>query len=86
MSEPREELLQELLRRLHRRDDKADVAINDLRTECTSLRRLVAAQQDDIANLYQLLHRAEERLDRIEKRLDLREFSETAQAVFDRNT
>jgi chromosome segregation ATPase len=86
MSEPREELLQELLRRLHGRDDKAEAAISDLRTECISLRRLVAARQDDMANLYQLLHRAETRLDRIEKRLDLREFSEAAQSVFEPDT
>ncbi|MCD2171675.1 hypothetical protein [Rhizobium sp. C4] len=79
MSEVRQELLQELLRRLHARSDETDRSIRDLRTDNIALRRLVAAQQVDISNLHELIHNLEERLLRTERRLDLREFSEAAQ-------
>ncbi|MCD2177824.1 hypothetical protein [Rhizobium sp. C1] len=79
MSEVRQELLQELLRRLHARSDETDRSIRDLRTDNIALRRLVAAQQVDISNLHELVHNLEERLARTERRLDLREFSEAAQ-------
>ncbi|MET3612917.1 SMC interacting uncharacterized protein involved in chromosome segregation [Rhizobium aquaticum] len=82
MSEIRQELLQELLRRLHARNDEADRSIRDLRTDNIALRRLVAAQQVDISNLHELIHNLEERLSRTERRLDLREFSEAAQADY----
>jgi hypothetical protein len=79
MSEVRQELLHELLRRLHARHDDAERTIRDLRTDNIALRRLVAAQQVDISNLHELIHNLEERLLRTERRLDLREFSEAAQ-------
>ncbi|HZG29512.1 MAG TPA: hypothetical protein VE079_13745 [Ensifer sp.] len=79
MSEVRQELLQELLRRLHARSDETDRSIRDLRTDNIALRRLVAAQQVDISSLHELIHNLEERLLRTERRLDLREFSEAAQ-------
>lgn len=79
MSEVRQELLQELLRRLHARSDETDRSIRDLRTDNIALRRFVAAQQVDMSNLHELVHNLEERLARAERRLDLREFSEAAQ-------
>lgn len=79
MSEVRQELLQELLRRLHARSDETDRSIRDLRTDNIALRRLVAAQQVDISSLHELIHNLEERLLRTERRLDLREFSEAVQ-------
>jgi chromosome segregation ATPase len=77
-----QELLHELLQRFHQRIDGTEVSIRDLKSENNSIRRNLASQQGDIANFYELLHRIDERLDRIERRLDLRGFSEAAQAVF----
>lgn len=82
MAEIAQELLHELLRRFHQRTDKADTAIHDLRNETNSIRMLLLAHQGDISNLYTLLHRIDERLERIEKRLELRELEE-AQARFE---
>jgi chromosome segregation ATPase len=82
MSNVSHELLQELLRQLHQRIDKLDAANRDLRAENTSLRRLAAAQQNDIADLYEVAHRIEDRLDLIEKRLELRDFQEMAQSPY----
>ena len=83
MTDISQELLHELLRRLHQRADKAETANRDLRAEISSLRRAVAAHQSDIDRFYELFHRIEDRLDRFETRLDLREFSEVAQTPFD---
>lgn len=82
MAEIRQELLQELLRRLHQRVDKTDAATLNLRNQVNSLRLELHANQGDINNLYSLINQIDERLERIEKRLDLREFEE-AQARFE---
>jgi hypothetical protein len=79
-------LLHELLRRLHIRADKTDTGSRDLRSEISSLRRTSAAHQSDIDRFYELFHRIEDRLDRIEARLDLRDFNEAAQTVYDPNS
>lgn len=83
MTDVSQELLHEVLRRLHQRNDKSDLAIRDLRSECQSLRRMVTTHQSDLNNLYELVHRIEDRLDQIEKRLELRDFQEMAQSPFD---
>jgi hypothetical protein len=83
MSNISQDLLQELLRQLRQRIDKSDMASRDVRTENTSLRRVVTAHQHDIGDLYEVFHRIEERLERIEARLELRDFQEMAQTPFD---
>jgi hypothetical protein len=83
MSEISQELLHELLRRPHQRADKADATTRDLRAENISLRRAVTGHQRDIDHFFEVIHRIEDRLDRIEARLDLREFNEIAQKPYD---
>ncbi|WP_245582504.1 hypothetical protein [Neorhizobium lilium] len=77
-----QDLLHELLRRLHNRADKSDAAIRDLRNEMNSMRLVIHAHQSDVNNLYTMLHQLDARLERIENRLELRELSE-AQARFE---
>jgi flagellar biosynthesis chaperone FliJ len=80
--EASQELLQELLRRLHQRIDKSDQKARDLRNELNAMRLTLQAHHSDLNNLYTLHHQHDERLDRIENRLELREFQE-AQARFE---
>ncbi|CAN7389032.1 hypothetical protein [Rhizobium sp. LjRoot254] len=44
---------------------------------------MVTTHQSDLNNLYELVHRIEDRLDQIEKRLELRDFQEMPQSPFD---
>ena len=83
MSDVSHEFLHELLRRLHQRIDKAETANRELRSENTSLRRTTTVHQNDIANIYEVLHRIDDRLDQIERRLELRDFQERAQSPYD---
>ncbi|CAN7510204.1 hypothetical protein LJR231_003640 [Phyllobacterium sp. LjRoot231] len=82
MSEAAQDFIHELLRRFHQRVDKADTGIRDLRNETSSLRLLIQAGQSDITNIYTMMHQLDERLERIENRLELRELAE-AQARFE---
>ncbi|WJH40112.1 DUF1664 domain-containing protein [Aliirhizobium terrae] len=81
MTDISHEFLTELLRRLHQRADKSDVAIRNLRDEINAMRLNMQAQQSDISNLYNVVHQLDARMERIENRLELREFQE-AQARF----
>jgi len=83
MSNVSQEFLHELLRQLHQRIDKSGTANRELRAENTSLRRIATVQQHDIGDLYEAVHRVEDRLDQIEERLELRDFQEMAQSPFD---
>jgi len=76
------EFLIELLRRPHQSADKSDVAIRNLRDEINAMRLNIQAQQSDISNLYNVVHQMDARMERIENRLELREFQE-AQARFE---
>ncbi|NKN36526.1 hypothetical protein HFC70_09170 [Agrobacterium sp. a22-2] len=82
MAEVTQELVQELLRRLHQRADKSDNTAHDLRNELNSMRLVIHAHQNDINNLYTMLHQLDARLERIENRLELRELQE-AQSRFE---
>ncbi|MRG57165.1 hypothetical protein GF108_16425 [Phyllobacterium sp. SYP-B3895] len=82
MADATQDFVHELLRRFHQRVDKADASIRDLRHETSAIRLLIQACQSDINNVYTMLHQHEDRLDRIENRLELRELAE-AQARFE---
>lgn len=81
MTDPTQELIHEMLRRIHARFDKVDTSIAELKGEMIGFRGSLLAVQSDIHNIYGTLYRQDDRLDRIEKRLDLRELAE-AQAKF----
>jgi archaellum component FlaC len=77
-----QDLINELLRRLHHRADKSDVTARELRNELNSMRLVLHAHQNDINNLYGALHQLDARMERIENRLERRELAE-AQARFE---
>ncbi len=82
MSDVTQELMHELLRRIHARFDKLDQAHGELRDDNLVIRGQLHNVQGDLNNLRGSLARIEQRLDRIENRLELRELAE-AQARFE---
>lgn len=82
MSEVSQDLLNELLRRMHQRFDKIDHAISELRNDNVAIRNQLHTVQGDVNSVRASMAHIETRLDRIETRLDLRELSE-AQARFE---
>ncbi|AYD01248.1 hypothetical protein [Neorhizobium sp. NCHU2750] len=82
MTEINGELMYELLKKLHQRFDKVDIAISELRADHMTLRGQLHVLQGDVNNVRVSIGHIESRLDRIENRLELREFQE-AQARFE---
>lgn len=82
MTDVTNELMYELLKKMHSRFDKIDLALSEMRSEMQSMRGTMVSMQQDIHNIYGVLGRHEHRLDRIENRLELRELAE-AQARFE---
>jgi Skp family chaperone for outer membrane proteins len=82
MAEITNELIYELMKRMHA--DIADVKLGqrELKAEMNAMRGTMISMQQDIHNIYTTLSRHETRLDRIENRLELRELAE-AQARFE---
>ena len=75
MADASQEFLYESMKRLHERFGKLEPKVSDLHTEFVGLRGVVASQQSDRHAIYGILHRQDDRIDRIENRLDLREFN-----------
>jgi tetrahydromethanopterin S-methyltransferase subunit G len=67
---------------MHQRFDKIDFALGEIRNEMQSLRGTMISMQQDVHNIYGVLTRHHQRLDRIENRIELRELAE-AQARFE---
>jgi chromosome segregation ATPase len=82
MAEVTNELLYELMKQFHQRFDKLDFKISEVKSELQSMRGTLVSVQQDIHNVYMVLGRHEDRLDRIERRLELRELAE-APASYD---
>ena len=82
MADVTNKLMYETLKRMHARFDKVDTALQEVKVELNSLRGTIVSIQSDIHNIYGILGRHDDRLDRIEKRLELRELAE-AQARYD---
>ncbi|MBB5277074.1 hypothetical protein HNR26_003152 [Rhizobium rosettiformans] len=76
MAEVTSELMFELLKRVHA--DIADIKLGqrELRSEMNAIRGTLVFVHQDIHNIHTTLARHEARLDRIENRLELREFQE----------
>jgi hypothetical protein len=85
MAEATSEFLYELLKKMQERFDKVDFALAELKSEVNNMRGTMVAMQGDLHNIYGILGRHDERLDRIERRLELRELAEP-QRPFDRTT
>jgi len=82
MAEVTNELMYELLKRMHQRIDRVDTSLSEIKSEIQSMRGTMISMQQDVHNIYGVLARHENRLDRIENRLELRELAE-AQAGFE---
>lgn len=70
------ELLIELMKRMHERFDKVDGALSEMRSEMNAMRGHMVAFQSDIHNIYGAIGRLDHHLERIERRLELRELAE----------
>jgi archaellum component FlaC len=84
MTEVTNELMFELLKQIQARLDAIEHGIREVKQELNSVRVHILGMQNDIHNIYGILGRHDERLDRIERRLELRELAE-AQTPFDPN-
>jgi chromosome segregation ATPase len=82
MADISNELIYEVLKNIQFRLDKIEAGIDELRQGHNAMRGHIISIQTDISNIYAVLARHEERLDRIERRLELRELAE-AQKAFD---
>lgn len=79
------ELIYEILKSL-----QSDIRLlkdgqSEIKQELISIRGTMVSMQQDINNIYGILARHDGRLDRIERRLELRELAE-AQKPFDHNS
>ncbi|MGB3831907.1 MAG: hypothetical protein WA975_08595 [Mesorhizobium sp.] len=76
MAEVSNELIYEILKAM-----QADIRLlkdgqGEIKQELIAVRGTMVSMQQDINNIYGILARHDERLDRIERRLDLRELAE----------
>ena len=83
MAEVDGDLIYEILKSIQGRLDKIDAGIGEIRHEIVSLPLNQMGMQNDIHNIYGVLARHDERLERIEHRLDLRELAEKSQTLYE---
>ena len=76
MPEVTNELMFELLKRVHHEIGELRQDVSEVKRELNVLRGHMVAMQSDIHNIYGILARHDDRLERIERRLDLRELAE----------
>jgi hypothetical protein len=84
MAEVTNELMYETLKNLQTRVGNMESVTMELAHGQNALRGYQASIQTDTNNIYSILTRVDQRLDRIERRLELRELAE-AQRGFDPN-
>ena len=76
MADVTNELIYEILKSIQFRLDKIEAGIDELRQGHNAMRGHMISIQTDISNIYGILARHDQRLDRIEKRLELHELAE----------
>ena len=76
MAEVTTDLMYELMKRMHHEMSEMRQDIGEVKTELNVIRGHLIAVQGDIHNIYGILGRHDERSDRIERRLELRELAE----------
>lgn len=79
MAEVSNDLLYEVLKNIQTRLDKVETGLGEVKSELISIRGHTIAVQPDMHNIYGILSRQDDRLERIERRLELREFAESQQ-------
>jgi uncharacterized protein Yka (UPF0111/DUF47 family) len=70
------DLTYELLKKIHQRMDRLENTLGEVKHEIVSMRLQGMATQTDLNNIYGVTARMDQRLDRIENRLELRELAE----------
>lgn len=83
MGDVTNELLYEVLKSMPGRLDKLEAGQSEIRQELVSIRGHMIAIQQDTHNIYGMLGRHDDRLERIERRLELRELAEGSQKPYD---
>ena len=78
MADVTNQLIYEVLKNVQFRLDKIENGIDELRQGQNAMRGHLISIQTDVSNIYSVLARHEDRFDRIEKRLELRELNETS--------
>jgi hypothetical protein len=76
MAEVSGELMYEVLKKVQSRLEGDEHVIVELLNGQNAIRGHIASTQSDMANVYGILTRIDQRLDRIERRLELRELAE----------
>jgi hypothetical protein len=76
MAEVTNELMFELMKRMHHELGELRMDVGEVKRELNGLRGHMVSIQSDIHNIYGILARHDERLDRIERRFDLHELAE----------
>ncbi|TPK65788.1 hypothetical protein FKO01_20350 [Mesorhizobium sp. B2-3-3] len=77
MSEVTNEVMFELLKRVHHEIGELRQDVSATKRELNVTRGHMVATQSDIHNIYGILARQDDRLERIDRRLDLRELAES---------
>ena len=77
------EVTNELMKRVHHDLSELRMDVSEVKTELNVIRGHMIGVQTDIHNIYGILARHDERLDRIEHRLELRELAEKSQAPYE---
>lgn len=70
------ELMYELLKRVHSRMDRLDHGLSEVQSELVCIRGCMASMRNDIHNVCGVLGRHDARIERIDRRLELRTFAE----------
>ena len=83
MADVTNELMYELLKQIQSRLDAIEQSVREVKHELNSIRVHLLGMQNDIHNIYGILGRHDERLDRIERRLELRELAEKNQSSYE---
>ena len=83
MPEVTNELMYELLKKIHSRMDRLENGLGEVKHEIVAIRLQALSTQTDINNIYAITGRIDQRLERIEQRLELRELAEKPQTPYD---
>ncbi|GEM_PF-289280 len=83
MAEVTNELIFELLKPIQSRMSAVEQGQRETKQELNAMRGVLVSMQSDLQNIYGILGRHDNRLDRIERRLELRELAPPPQASYE---
>ena len=76
MAEVTNELMYKFLKKIHSRMDRLENGLGEVKQEIVAVRLQALSTQTDVSNIYAITGRIDQRLERIEQRLELRELAE----------